>query len=42
MTRTQVSLDEGEYRLAKQQAPALGVPGAEFVRGAVGGAALAL
>jgi len=35
MIRTQVSLDEGEYRLAKQRARELGVSVAEFVRRAI-------
>ncbi len=35
MIRTQVSLDEREYRLAKRQAQVLGVSVAEFVRRAV-------
>ena len=35
MIRTQISLPEDEYRLAKQQASALGISIAEFVRRAV-------
>ncbi len=35
MIRTQVSLDEVEYDLAKQQAAALGISVAEFVRRAI-------
>ncbi len=35
MIRTQVSLDKREYELAKQEARALGVSVAEFVRRAV-------
>ncbi|MGA2595219.1 MAG: ribbon-helix-helix protein, CopG family [Bryobacteraceae bacterium] len=35
MIRTQISLDEREYKLAKKQAQALGVSVAEFVRRAV-------
>ncbi len=35
MIRTQVSLDEHEYTLAKQQAKALGISTAEFVRRAL-------
>lgn len=35
MIRTQVSLDEREYHLAKQEAKALGISVAEFVRRAV-------
>ena len=35
MIRTQVSLDENEYELAKGQAAALGISVAEFVRRAV-------
>ena len=35
MIRTQISLDEREYRLAKKQAHALGISVAEFVRRAV-------
>jgi hypothetical protein len=35
MIRTQVSLEEKEYELAKQQAKALGISIAEFVRRAV-------
>lgn len=35
MIRTQISLDEKEYRLAKKQAASLGISVAEFVRRAV-------
>ena len=35
MIRTQISLDEAEYRLAKKNARALGISLAEFVRRAV-------
>ena len=35
MIRTQVSLDEREYALAKKEAKALGISVAEFVRRAV-------
>jgi hypothetical protein len=35
MIRTQISLPEDEYRLAKQQASAQGISIAEFVRRAV-------
>lgn len=35
MIRTQVSLDEQEYELAKEQARAIGVSVAEFVRRAI-------
>jgi len=35
MIRTQISLDEREYKLAKKQARTLGVSVAEFVRRAV-------
>ena len=35
MTRTQISLDEREYLLAKKEARALGISLAEFVRRAV-------
>lgn len=35
MIRTQVSLDENEYKLAKKQAAELGISVAEFVRRAV-------
>ena len=35
MTRTQISLDEHEYALAKAEAKALGISVAEFVRRAV-------
>jgi hypothetical protein len=35
MIRTQVSLDEHEYSLAKKEAKALGISVAEFVRRAV-------
>ena len=35
MIRTQISLDEGEYELARKEARALGVSIAEFVRRAV-------
>ena len=35
MIRTQISLDEDEYRQAKQEASALGISIAEFVRRAV-------
>ncbi len=35
MIRTQVSLDEREYTLAKKEARALGISVAEFVRRAV-------
>ena len=35
MIRTQVSLDEREYMLAKQQAKALGISTAEFMRRAL-------
>ena len=37
MIRTQVSLDEREYALAKKQAKALGISVAELVRRAVRG-----
>ena len=35
MIRTQISLEEREYRLAKKDAQALGISVAEFVRRAV-------
>jgi hypothetical protein len=35
MIRTQISLDEKEYNLAKKQAAALGISLAEFIRRAV-------
>ena len=35
MIRTQISLDEQEYDLAKKEAQSLGIPVAEFVRRAV-------
>ena len=35
MIRTQISLDEHEYVLAKAEARSLGIPVAEFVRRAV-------
>ncbi len=35
MIRTQVSLDEQEYRLAKSEAEALGISVAEYVRRAI-------
>jgi hypothetical protein len=35
MIRTQISLDEEEYRLAKREAKSLGISIAEFVRRAV-------
>jgi len=35
MIRTQISLDEDEYTLAKKEARALGISVAEFVRRAV-------
>jgi hypothetical protein len=35
MIRTQVSLDEREYRLAQKEAAALGISVAEFVRRAI-------
>jgi hypothetical protein len=35
MIRTQISLDEQEYELAKEQARAIGVSVAEFVRRAI-------
>lgn len=35
MIRTQVSLDEHDYLLAKQEAAALGISVAEFVRRAI-------
>ena len=35
MIRTQVSLDEHDYALAKNEARALGIPVAEFVRRAI-------
>ncbi len=35
MIRTQISLDRDEYRRAKKQSKALGIPVAEFVRRAV-------
>jgi hypothetical protein len=35
MIRTQISLDENEYRLAKQEASALGISVAELVRRAI-------
>ena len=35
MMRTQISLDEHEYQLAKQEAQSLGISVAEFVRRAI-------
>lgn len=35
MIRTQISLDENEYEIAKSQAKSLGISVAEFVRRAV-------
>ncbi len=35
MIRTQVSLDEQDYKLAKKEAAALGISVAEFVRRAI-------
>lgn len=35
MIRTQISLDPAEYKLAKQEAKALGISVAEFVRRSV-------
>lgn len=35
MIRTQVSLDEQEYRLARKEAQAMGISVAEFVRRAI-------
>lgn len=35
MIRTQVSLDEQDYKLAKKEAQALGIPVAEYVRRAI-------
>ena len=35
MLRTQVSLDEQDYKLAKKEAAALGISVAEFVRRAI-------
>lgn len=35
MIRTQISLDEREYRIAKKEAHALGISVAEFVRRAL-------
>lgn len=35
MIRTQVSLDEQDYKLAKKEAEALGIPVAEYVRRAI-------
>ncbi len=35
MIRTQVSLDQREYRLAKREAEALGISVAEYVRRAI-------
>jgi hypothetical protein len=35
MIRTQVSLDEREYALAKKEAKSLGIPVAEYVRRAI-------
>ena len=35
MIRTQISLEENEYKLVKEQATALGISIAEFVRRAV-------
>ncbi len=35
MIRTQVSLDEQDYKLAKKEAAALGIPVAEYVRRAI-------
>jgi hypothetical protein len=35
MVRTQVSLDEGDYNLAKKEAAALGISVAEYVRRAI-------
>jgi hypothetical protein len=36
MIRTQVSLDEQDYNLTKQEAKALGISVAEYVRRAIG------
>lgn len=35
MVRTLITLDEGEYKLAKREAKALGISIAEFVRRAI-------
>jgi hypothetical protein len=35
MIRTQVSLDERDYTLAKKEAAAMGIPVAEYVRRAI-------
>jgi Ribbon-helix-helix protein, copG family len=35
MIRTQISLEKGEYELARRQAAALGISVAEFIRRAV-------
>jgi hypothetical protein len=35
MIRTQVSLDEQDYKLAKKEAQALGIPVVEYVRRAI-------
>ena len=35
MTRTQISLDERDYKLAKREAAAMGIPVAEYVRRAI-------
>ena len=35
MIRTQVSLNEHDYKLAKKEAKALGIPVAEYVRRAI-------
>jgi len=35
MIRTQVSLEEQDYKLAKKEAAALGIPVAEYVRRAI-------
>jgi hypothetical protein len=35
MLRTQVSLDEWDYKLAKKEAAALGISAAEYVRRAI-------
>ena len=37
MIRTQISLDEHEYKLAKKEAQSLGISVAEFVRRAIRG-----
>ena len=35
MIRTQINLDEQDYRLAKREAAAMGIPVAEYVRRAI-------